>query len=106
MTKVNINRENVARYFVSAPFEVLDGFWFALCDKLAELGLVENKRAALSPGRQPNPGCCGAGIFRWIASLDEDTTEDEKAALIALHATLRNRFAAAGYEPVRPERRE
>ena len=103
---VNLNLLAACNYVQAVPITDMDGLWFALVSKMSRLGVAENKRAAKSAGQTASPTGNMRGLFRWIHSLDESATDEDKAHLQCLHAVVRNRFSAAGYAPKSPETSE
>ena len=93
---VRIVLDNVVRYLNVVPAKKLEGLQQAVQAKAAELGISPG--AVLTPPIQANQEPTGnvAGILRFVASVNADSSEADKLALGTLLAVCSARTGAAG----------
>lgn len=100
---VRINLDNACRYLNGIPARRLDGLKQALETKAQELGV--EAAGAITPETtlaQAPTGNIG-GVLRFVNGVQADSSDEDKAALATLLATVRANYKAAGIVETPPE---
>jgi len=98
---VNLNIGGAVAYLGNARIDALDGLWFAVRDKMTEIGLAIDPAAVISQEAEGTPTGNMRGLLHWVESVAPTAGADEKRALQTVQAVLAARLAMGGRKPKR-----